>query len=158
MSDPTWGAQETKTFADFEQQPSSDVRAEPQTGVGHPEHLPSLLDKLRPHFALAFSRQAQEEIDWEVSMMFYPNPQDHSMQAVVAVYAQTPGAVLGTTVSMCTMAQPTMDMEQNVDGWVRNTLESLRNGLSDQLRAMQEQPRDQGLRPPANNGLIVPGK
>jgi hypothetical protein len=51
-----------------------------------------------------------------------------------------------------------MDMEQNVDGWVRNTLESLRNGLSDQLRAMQEQPRDQGQRPPANNGLIVPGK
>lgn len=169
MSEPTWGAQETKTFADFEQahddevtvppmgEPQRYVLEGPSTGVGHTEHLPSLMDKLRPRFALAFGQQAQEEIDWEVTMMFYPNPQNNSMQAVVAVFAQTPGAVLGTTISTSIMAQPTMDMEQHVEGWVHQVLETLRNGRSEQLSAMQNQPRDQGLRPPANGGLIIPG-
>lgn len=168
MSEPTWGAQETKTFADFEKsrddavnvpqlgEPTRYIPGGPSTGVGHAEHLPSLVDKLRPRFALAFGQQAREEIEWEVSMMLYPNPQDRSMQAVLAVYAQTPGAVLGTTISTSIMAQLTMDMEQHVEGWVRQTLETLRSGLSEQLSAMQSQPRDQGLRPPANGGLIIP--
>jgi hypothetical protein len=166
MSDPTWGAQETKTFADFEQP----LKREPvpmhqldndgvdQSKIGHTEHLPSLLEKLRPHFALAFGQQAREELDWEIGMMFYPNPQNQSMQAVLVIFAMTHGAVIGTTVSTSTMVPPLPGMENHVDEWVHQTLESLRNALSDQLRAMQEQPRDQGLQSPVNGGLIFPGK
>lgn len=154
MSEPTWDAQEVKTFADFENATLTPID---ESKIGHVEPLPSLLEKLRPVFRESFARQAREEIDWEISMMFYPNPQNNSITPVLAIFAQTPGAVIGTTLGTNTMAQATMNMEDNVDTWVRQTLETLRDGLSKQLTAMQEQPRDQGLRPPANGGLIFPG-
>jgi len=164
MSDPTWDSQETKTFADFEYpakaRPEGLTSIDPAKIGSHTPNeraLPSLLEKLRPLFAESFSRQAHEELDWEIGMMFYPNPQNNSLTPVLAIFAQTPGAVIGTTLGTNVMVQPTMAMEENIDAWVRQTLESLRQGLSEQLRAMQEQPRDQGLRPPANGGLIFPG-
>jgi hypothetical protein len=168
MSDePTWNAQETKTFGDFEKplgmkpvpMPQLDNEGIDQSKLGHTEHLPSLLEKLRPRFALAFGQQAREEIDWEISMMFYPNPQNGAAQAVLVIFAQMPGAVLGTTISASVMVQPTMEMGEHVEDQVRQLLETLRSGRSQQLSAMQEQPRDHGLRPPTNGGggLVLPG-
>lgn len=164
MSEPTWGAQEVKTFADFEQplksepvpMPLIDNEGVDQSKIGHTEHLQPYMDKVRPLFALAFGQQAREEIEWDVNLMFYPNP-NNTVQAVMVIFAMTPGAIIGTTVSTNTMVPPLMDVKDHVSEWVRQTLDSLRNGLSDQLKAMQEQPRDQGLRPPANGGLIFPG-
>lgn len=159
--EPTWGAQETKTFGDFERPNLTPIDPAKVGSIDTPidsrPPIPSLLEKLRPLFAESFTRQAREEIDWEIGMMFYPNPQNNSLTPVVAIFAQTPGVVIGTTLGTSTMAQATMNMEENVDTWVRQTLETLREGLSKQLTAMQEMPRDQGLRPPANGGLIFPG-
>lgn len=101
---------------------------------------------------------APDQLTWDAFPQMFPSPTSEGLITVMGVYMRIPGAVMGTAVSGSMAIQPDGATAEGVNEAVRQLLESLRQGRSDQLGAME---RDQlaaaknGNRSPAG-GLILP--
>lgn len=120
-----------------------------------------LIARVEPWFRAAVERHhGDDEVTWDVFVQAFPSPQNEGFVTVVGLSLEMPGVLLGTTISSATVLQPSSITADSADELVRNLMEQLRQGRTDQIaqmQQMQEQAARNGSTPP-RGGLILPGQ
>lgn len=119
-----------------------------------------LSDEMIPLIKKAFERHAGgDQIIWDAAPTLVPDPASKTLMGFMGIYAQMPGATLGTYVGMGHPLQPVVDADV-IDDAVRQVIEVLRSSRSEQLATMQQQGEQAARsgRPAPMGGLILPGQ
>lgn len=109
-----------------------------------------LLKDAEPYFEKAMEAAATgEDVVWELSTVTMPQGPNQFTTAVI-LYAQIPGAVLGSTLHNTLLLAPFNLTQDVADETCRALISALRDGRSKQLDEMAE------AKPGQVSGLIVP--
>lgn len=120
-----------------------------------------LTDQIVPWVQAAIEQHGQpDQVVWDAFPQMFPSPTNEGLITVVGVYAQMPGAVVGSTINASMAIPPSGATRESVNDAVQQLLESLRRGRSEQLNVMEQQQMAAARNgsPSPASGLIMPGK
>lgn len=101
------------------------------------------------------------DVTWEVGLTFFPDPArgPGELAAFVGLFAEFPGAALGTVIRATGLLNPSGQTQESINDAARLTYEKLQQDRSTQLTAMAKQQEDalaNGKPSPASGSLILP--